>query len=76
MDVTSTGRVLVATVVVLIALTASTEKTLSAQLGQDPSQDVQSAPLTAEALQQLVAPVALYPERSHCSNTCFLNLSK
>src|SRR6266850_4910656 len=55
---------LVAVVVAAVLLTAGPGKALSAQLAQD-AQDVpatQSVPLTAEALQQLVAPIALYPD--------------
>jgi hypothetical protein len=54
-----------ATIVAAVVLAASPEKAHSIQLAQN-AQDVpdatQSAPLTPEALQRLVAPIALYPD--------------
>ena len=55
-------RALVAFVVAAVVLSAGSGKASSAQLTQDPQQAMQSAPLTPEALQQLVAPIALYPD--------------
>jgi hypothetical protein len=58
-------RVLLATIVAAAVFAASPEKARSVQLAQD-AQDLpdaaQSAPLTPEALQRLVAPIALYPD--------------
>ena len=57
--------VLPAVVVAVVVLSAGVEKVLSVQPAQD-AQDVpqapQSVPLTPETLQQLVAPIALYPD--------------
>ena len=56
---------LMAVVVAALVLTAGPGKTLSvcfAQDAQDVPQATQSVPLTPEALQQLVAPIALYPD--------------
>lgn len=53
---------LAAVVVAAVMLSVGSGKTLAVDLAQDPSQAVQSAPLTPEALQQLVAPIALYPD--------------
>jgi uncharacterized membrane protein YgcG len=56
---------LLAVVVAAVLLTAGPKKAFSAQLPQD-AQDVpqatESVPLTPEALQRLVAPIALYPD--------------
>ena len=53
-------RALVAVVVAAVVLSVGCGKAMAVE--QDPSQTVQSAPLTPEALQQLVAPIALYPD--------------
>ena len=57
-------RVLLAVAVAALVLSAVGGKTLAelAQLSQDTPQAMQSAPLTPAALQQLVAPIALYPD--------------
>src|SRR6266853_255186 len=56
---------LMAVVVAALVLTAGPGKALSVRFARD-AQDVpqatQSVPLTPEALQQLVAPIALYPD--------------
>ena len=61
-------RGLAVVVLAAIVLAASQGRALAVQVGQDASQAqdappaVQSAPLTPEAVQQLVAPIALYPD--------------
>jgi Protein of unknown function (DUF3300) len=55
-------RSLVALVVTAVVLSVGSGKALSVQTAQDAPQTVESAPLTPEALQQLVAPIALYPD--------------
>jgi len=55
-------RSLAAVVVAALVLSLGGGKAFAFDLAQDPSQTVQSAPLTAEALQNLVAPIALYPD--------------
>src|SRR5882724_5292271 len=61
----SPKRALVAAVVAAVVLAAGRGTALAFRLAQ-PAQDAplatQSAPLTPEALQQLVAPIALYPD--------------
>ncbi|HEY9807401.1 MAG TPA: DUF3300 domain-containing protein, partial [Candidatus Obscuribacterales bacterium] len=52
----------VTVVVAALALSVGSGKTLAVKLVQDPAQTVQSTPLTAEVLQNLVAPIALYPD--------------
>src|SRR5258705_4595642 len=61
-------RGLALVVLAAIVLAASQGRALAVQVGQDAPQAqdappaVQSAPLTPEAVQQLVAPIALYPD--------------
>src|SRR4030095_6829273 len=62
------GRGLALVVLAAIVLAASQGRALAVQVGRDAPQAqdaptaVQSAPLTPEAVQQLVAPIALYPD--------------
>jgi hypothetical protein len=55
-------QVVVAVMVAAVVLSAGRGTALSFQLAQDAPDATQSAPLTADALQQLVAPIALYPD--------------
>lgn len=55
-------RALVAVVVAVVALASGQGTALAFGLPQDAPEATQSAPLTPEALQQLVAPIALYPD--------------
>src|ERR1700752_4025503 len=55
-------RSLAGVVVAALVLSLGGGKAFALDLAQDPSQTVQSAPLTPEALQNLVAPIALYPD--------------
>lgn len=55
-------RVLVAATIAALALAAGQGTALALQVSQDALDTAQSAPLTPETLQQLVAPIALYPD--------------
>ena len=55
-------RILVAVILVTLALAGAQGTVLGFQLAQVAPDATQSAPLTPEALQQLVAPIALYPD--------------
>src|SRR5258708_5976516 len=55
-------RALTAFVVAAVVLAASRGSAFSVQPAQNVPQATQSAPLTPEALQQLLAPIALYPD--------------
>ena len=56
------GQALVAVIVAAVVLSAGRGKAFSFQLPQDAPDATQSAPLSPEALRQLVAPIALYPD--------------
>ena len=58
----SRGRTLVAVLIAAVVLTAGQGTVLAFQLAQDAPPATQSAPLAPAALQQLVAPIALYPD--------------
>jgi hypothetical protein len=58
----SRQQALVAVIVAAVILTAGRGTAFSVQLAQDEPQSTQSAPLTPAALQQLLAPIALYPD--------------
>lgn len=55
-------QVLVVVGVLSLGFSVVRSKPLMVQLGQDTSDATQSAPLSPEALQRLVAPIALYPD--------------
>jgi hypothetical protein len=55
-------RSLIMVVAAFVLLTAVCGEAFSAQDSQDASDNTESTPLTPEALQQLVAPIALYPD--------------